>query len=164
MESTLARLVRERRVRERRLWLGGALTGAAVAFLLDPQLGRRRRTVGRDRIAGSVRRARRRGGRRLRRVGTAYRARLVHRMRPRPPVEPDDVTLKQKIETELFRPADVPKGQINVNVQNGVVQLRGEVPRPEMIRELVEQARKIAGVRDVEDLLHLPNTPPRMHQ
>ena len=73
-------------------------------------------------------------------------------------------TLTRKVETELFRPADVPKGQININVQRGIVQLRGEVPEPEMIRDLVEQARGIAGVREVENLLHLPGMPAPMHE
>ena len=58
---------------------------------------------------------------------------------------------------------DVPKGQIDVNVQEGVVQLRG-VPRPELIDELVSRVRKINGVREVESLLHLPGAQAPMHQ
>ncbi len=58
----------------------------------------------------------------------------------------------------LFRNRDVPKGQINVNAENGVVYLRGEAPTAELIDELVERARKIQGVHDVESLLHLPPT------
>jgi osmotically-inducible protein OsmY len=80
------------------------------------------------------------------------------------PKDYDDVTLTRRIETEIFRPADAPKGQINVNVQNGLVQLRGEVPRTDMIRDLEEQVRRIQGVREVENLLHLPDTEPQMHQ
>ena len=38
----------------------------------------------------------------------------------------DDATLAHKVETELFRPADAPKGQVSVNVNDGVVELRGE--------------------------------------
>jgi osmotically-inducible protein OsmY len=57
----------------------------------------------------------------------------------------------------------VPKGRINVNVQNGVVQLRGEVPESSMIDDLVEKARSIQGVREVENLLHLPGTPAPTH-
>ena len=80
------------------------------------------------------------------------------------PKEFDDATLAAKVQTEIFRSADVPKGQIDVNVQQGVVQLRGEVPRPELIEELVEQTRRIQGVRDVESLLHTPGTQAPMHQ
>ena len=70
----------------------------------------------------------------------------------------------RKVETEIFRGPDVPKGQINVNVQEGVVQLRGEVPNPDMLDDLVEKTRKVQGVRDVESLLHLPGAPAPMHE
>jgi osmotically-inducible protein OsmY len=68
------------------------------------------------------------------------------------------------VETEIFRDPDVPKGQINVQVNDGVVELRGEVPRPEMIEELVERTRKVPEVRGVENLLHLPGTPAPTHE
>jgi len=66
----------------------------------------------------------------------------------------DDVTLARKVETELFRPADAPKGAISVNVNDGVVELRGELPDQEQIDELGKTARKVSGVKDVRNLLH----------
>ena len=72
------------------------------------------------------------------------------------PKDFDDVTLARKVETEIFRDADVPKGQINVNAEGGVVYLRGEVEQPDMIEELESKARDVQGVREVENLLHLP--------
>ena len=75
------------------------------------------------------------------------------------PKDFDDVTLARKVETEIFRPEDAPKGSVNVNVENGVVYLRGEVERPELIDDLVGRARSVQGVREVENLLHLPGTP-----
>jgi hypothetical protein len=66
----------------------------------------------------------------------------------------DDVTLARKVETELFRPDDVPKGAISVNVNDGVVELRGELPDQAQIDELGNTARKISGVKDVRNLLH----------
>jgi osmotically-inducible protein OsmY len=66
----------------------------------------------------------------------------------------DDVTLARKVETELFRPADVPKGAISVNVNDGVVELRGELPDQAQIDELGDTARKVSGVKDVRNLLH----------
>ncbi len=71
----------------------------------------------------------------------------------------DDITLARKVETELFRPADAPKGSVSVNVQNGVVELRGEVKRPEDKKDLEAKARSIPEVRDVRNLLHLPKVP-----
>jgi BON domain len=69
---------------------------------------------------------------------------------------PDDATLAHKVETEIFRSDDVPKGQINVNAELGVVYLRGEVPEQSMIDDLVRRAQEIDGVNRVESLLHLP--------
>jgi osmotically-inducible protein OsmY len=76
----------------------------------------------------------------------------------------DDVTLAQQVESTLSREANAPKGQISVNAANGVVQLRGEVEKPGLIDELVERARSVQGVRDVENLLHLPGQEAPMHQ
>jgi osmotically-inducible protein OsmY len=66
----------------------------------------------------------------------------------------DDVTLARKVETELFRPADAPKGQVSVNVNDGVVELRGELADQKQIDELGANAKKVDGVRDVRNLLH----------
>ena len=53
-----------------------------------------------------------------------------------------------------FRDRDVPKGKINVNAENGVVFLRGEVASPELVETLETRVRKVHGVRDVTNLLH----------
>jgi osmotically-inducible protein OsmY len=71
----------------------------------------------------------------------------------------DDVTLAHKVETELFRPADVPKGAISVNVNDGVVELRGELSDQKQIDELGDTAKKIDGVKDVRNLLHTAASP-----
>jgi osmotically-inducible protein OsmY len=143
----------------------GVAVGAALAYLLDPVSGRRRRKVGLDRLAGAVRSAWRRSTRALRLVkaeGYGARKQLEHRQEVEKHL--DDATLAHKIETEIFRDPEVPKGQINVNVQKGIAQLRGEVPDPDMLEALVEKTRKVQGVREVESLLHLPGTPTPMHE
>jgi hypothetical protein len=66
----------------------------------------------------------------------------------------DDVTLARKVESELFRPADAPKGAVSVNVNDGVVELRGELSDQSQIDELGKNAQKIDGVKDVRNLLH----------
>ncbi|MBA2384360.1 MAG: BON domain-containing protein [Actinobacteria bacterium] len=135
----------------------GAMLGGVLAWFLDPSNGRRRRAVTRDRALAAVRRTGRRTERLGRHVASdAYGVKQKVTHLQEEPREYDDATLKSKVETELFRPADVPKGQIDVNAQNGVIQLRGEVDSPELIDELVERARKIQGVKEVESLLHLP--------
>lgn len=75
----------------------------------------------------------------------------------------DDWTLKAKVESELFRSEHEVKGAVSVNAQEGVVQLRGELPSRDLIDTLVEHTRRIHGVKDVENLLHVPGTPAPMH-
>ena len=143
-----------------------AAIGAALTYFFDPDNGRRRRATTRDRVLAFFRGTGRRGGR-LGRAAAAetygLKQKATH-LREEPKPEPDDVTLARKVETEIFRGPDVPKGQINVNAVDGVVTLRGEAPSAEMIGQLVERARRVQGVREVENLLHLPGTPARMHE
>ena len=61
----------------------------------------------------------------------------------------------------IFRDPDVPKGQIDVNAEDGIVILRGEVEGPALIKDLEEKTRSVQGVKDVENLLHLPGASPR---
>ncbi len=134
--------------------LGGAL-GALLAYFFDPQSGNRRRRLAFDRTAAFFRSGSRqtaRAGRGL--AAEAYGVSQKVQHLKETPKDFDD---------EVFRDPDIPKGKVNVNVQNGVVQLRGEVPRTELIEDLVEQTRRVQGVRDVENLLHLPGTDAPMH-
>ena len=138
----------------------GAL-GAAFAYFFDPDNGRRRRALTRDRVPAAFRGGARRAERLGRNVQSeAYGvAQKAKHMKDEPKPQPDDATLTRKVESEIFRDADVPKGQINVNAENGVVVLRGEVEQPELIKDLEKKTRKVQGVREVENLLHTPGTP-----
>ena len=71
----------------------------------------------------------------------------------------DDATLVDKVESIVFRKHDLPKGQININAENGVVFLRGQVDRPELVEALEARVRKVQGVKGVENLLHTPEAP-----
>jgi osmotically-inducible protein OsmY len=57
----------------------------------------------------------------------------------------------------------VPKGQISINAEQGVVYLRGEVADQSMLDALAERTSKVRGVRRVENLLHLPGQEAPMH-
>jgi osmotically-inducible protein OsmY len=140
----------------KKLLLGGAL-GYLLAFFLDAQSGKRRRHVARDRAIAMTRRFARRS-RAVPRAAYAAKQKATH-LREESKPQPDDVTLARKVETTIFRAADSPKGTVVVNAVDGVVYLRGEVPQPELVNELEEQARKVQGVRDVQNLLHTPGTP-----
>jgi hypothetical protein len=134
--------------------------GAALTYFFDPAQGRRRRAMARDRVAAFFRRRARESGR-LGRSAAAQAEGLAQKakhIQEEPKPQPDDVTLTRKVETEIFRDAEIPKGQINVNAENGKIYLRGEVEKPELIKDLEKRARKVQGVQDVENLLHLPGT------
>jgi osmotically-inducible protein OsmY len=77
----------------------------------------------------------------------------------RPPAEErlNDPALANKVESEVFRDTEIQKGNISVNVEYGVVYLRGEVPSQEAMEELVARTRKVEGVQGVENLTHLPS-------
>jgi osmotically-inducible protein OsmY len=68
---------------------------------------------------------------------------------------PDDLRLTEKVKSEIFRDPDLPKGQVNVNTEFGKVILRGQVESDDMVERLVEAARNVQGVKDVESLLEV---------
>ena len=73
--------------------------------------------------------------------------------------ELNDPALARKVESEIFRPADAPKSSVSVNVEYGVVFLRGTVRDASQSDELERTARSVDGVKDVQNLLHLPGEP-----
>lgn len=136
-------------------------TGAALMYWLDPNQGRRRRALARDRVAATARRGGRRVARLWRRT-TANAYGLTQKMthhEGEDTLVANDATLAQRVQSELFRDPAVPKGRLNINAEEGIVVLRGEVARPDQIEALEAKVRRIPGVRDVENFLHLPHTP-----
>jgi osmotically-inducible protein OsmY len=133
--------------------LAGAI-GALLAYFFDPDNGRRRRKIAIDKAGKYLRQA----GQQAQGAATqaqGLKEKATHLKEQEKP-QPDDVTLARKVESEIFRDAGVPKGQINVNVEDGVVYLRGEIGQPDLIKDLESQARTVQGVRGVENLLHAP--------
>jgi osmotically-inducible protein OsmY len=140
----------------------GIALGALLGYFLDRTAGRRRRHTARDRTLSRLRRGERRAAMRARRteshaVGVARRTVNAARRGQREPL--DDVTLAHKVESELYRRARVPKGQISINAEDGFVFLRGVMDRQEDIARVGAATRQIDGVREVENLIHLPGTP-----
>lgn len=72
---------------------------------------------------------------------------------------PNDETIAERVRSEVFRPQDAPKGSVNVNVEQGVVYLRGEAADQEQIQRLRNTAAAVPGVKRVESLLHTPGEP-----
>jgi|SRR5215210_5145694 len=143
---------------KRLLGIGAAI--AALTYFFDPQNGARRRNMTRDQVLAFFRRGSGKAaqtGRSLTSQATALKQKATH-LREEEKPEPDDVTLARKVETEIFRDAEVPKGKINVNAEDGVVFLRGEIDDADLIRDLEKAARNVQGVREVENFLHAPGT------
>jgi hypothetical protein len=143
-----------------RMLLAG-VAGAALTYFLDPDRGRRRRNMARDRLGGVLRHQ----YSRAERLGRAARAEAygVKQKMAHPVSEddapPNDATLTQRVESEVFRDPGVPKGRININAEEGVIVLRGELDHPEQITDIENRVRNVPGVLDVKNLLHLPGTP-----
>src|SRR5918999_739546 len=147
--------------RTRKIGTGIAIgaAGAAAAFFLDPVSGKRRRRVAKDWTVARFRDLSQRGGRMGRSI-TARGAGTIQSIRHRRDAPPEnDQVLAHKVESELFQGTDVPKGRIIVNAENGVVVLRGQVDTPDQVKRIEIEVRGIQGVREVDNLLHLPGTP-----
>ena len=130
-------------------------------YFADQQNGRRRRHVTRDRALSLARQGTRRGRKLVHHVSSdakGYVERAKH-ARGGAAEELDDATLVDKVESIVFRDRDVPKGRININAENGVVFLRGEVDSPELVSALEERVAKVRGVRGVKNLLNASASP-----
>src|SRR5687768_11129298 len=103
-------------------FLAGAAAGAAAAYFLDPQGGAQRRRETRDKTVSKVKTGASEAAGSAKQAADKARG-AVHSVTPSMPGHgevPDDVTLARKVETEIFRSADAPKGAVSVNAENGV--------------------------------------------
>jgi hypothetical protein len=134
---------------------------ALLMYMLDPERGRRRRHMLRDMSLARLRRA-------LRAMLSAWRGaeaeaygvsqRILHLV-PASTDVPDDETLRQRVESQLFRDRHLPKGNLNITAEHGTIILRGELDSPAEIAHLVERVQRVPGVRGVHNLLHPHGTP-----
>jgi len=139
----------------------GAAGGAFASFLFDPARGRARRARLLDQGAATVRRAVRNGEQAVKQVrstvdGRVAALRAEHATQVR---AIDDATLTDRVRSIVFRDDGVPKGDLNINVERGIVVLRGEVPDEALKARIVSEVEGIDGVWSVRDLLHLPGEP-----
>ena len=137
----------------------GTAFGAGLAYLFDPDSGPRRRSMLQDKLASKAR-----GGADTlagtakdvgARAGGAVAAATSDETPP-----PNDQALAEKVKSEVLGAPEVPKDKINIDVSDGIVALRGEVEDRELMQTIHEKARGVTGVRDVQNLLHLPGEPP----
>jgi osmotically-inducible protein OsmY len=136
-------------------FLFGGAVGAAAVYFLDPEQGARRRSIALDKSRSYARQGAQEAQRKASYAEGVARG-AAHPGDDTQPGELDDATLTRKVETEIFRPADAPKGQVDVNAEDGVIYLRGQLDDPSQADALVEAARNVPGVRAVKNLLHAP--------
>jgi hypothetical protein len=137
------------------------MTGAILEYFWDPDRARRRRAVTRDQFRATIRRGLQLLGRQTRYLeGEAYGAveETIHLHAPDNP-NPDDVTLRDRVESELFRETTISKGDININVAGGIVELRGQVETTGDIAEIEDKVRHIEDVGVIHNYLHGPGAP-----
>ncbi len=145
-------------------WLGAlgigivaGATGAAIAYLSDPQRGKARRAQLADQGAAAVRHASREAERALHIVTSTAEGKIEALTQGGSRVAAtDDVTLRDRAASILFRDPKVPKGSINISAERGTLVLRGEVPDAKMRDKLGREAEKIEGVWGVNNLLRVP--------
>lgn len=140
----------------------GALVGAVAAYLFDPVRGKSRRAIAVDWTRARLRR----GLRALNTLGR-YSSKTAASLPPKMvqissgtrPAAEDDLTLRDRVESEVFRDRDLPKGEINFDVENGIVTVRGAVDNAFQIATIEKAVFKVPGVVGVENLLHVSGTP-----
>jgi hypothetical protein len=131
------------------------LAGAGAAYFFDPETGKRRRHVARDRSlkalrglqSGTVKKLKLAGGHAH---GLAARSRravthaVIH-----PVVAVDDETVAQRIRSDALRDLELSTTDIDVLVEDGFATLRGSVATIDEPDRLVSRVRKVPGVREV---------------
>jgi osmotically-inducible protein OsmY len=135
----------------------GAIVGAGVQYFFDPLGGAKRRSMAADKAGKYAREAGEEVARKADYAAGVAKGAAVEATKAAKPAgdgadELNDPALANKVESEIFREADAPKGKVDVNVENRVVYLRGTVD-PETAEKLVSDAQKVEGVERVESLL-----------
>jgi osmotically-inducible protein OsmY len=143
----------------RRAFWRGFVAGGLVALVFDPTVDHSPRTL----AIRSLRRRARRLGRRFGRVArhawsesSGIEQRLLH---PHAGEAADDLTLLDRIQSEIYRRPEIPKGTFNVEVVRGVTVLRGQVPDRAAIATVEQAVREVDGVAGVWNLLHVAGEP-----
>ena len=142
---------------DNRSLLSGIAIGAALALAFDPDQGRRRRALVRDKVIRGTRVSRealdatvRDVGNRARGVAAATRGRFSSE-------EVDDERLLERVRAKLGRVCSHPRA-IDVEVHDGEVTLRGPVLAEE-VRDLLNAAASVRGVNSVTNELEPHDSP-----
>src|SRR4051812_42573813 len=115
----------------------GAAAGAAAARFLTPSTGRKAAAAASSAASAASTQAHH--------TANAVKG-VAHSVTPSRTEPIADMPLADRVRSEIFRPADAPKGDVSVDVQDGVAYLRGEVPDQQRVDRLGKDARKVTGI------------------
>ena len=136
--------------------VGVGAAAAAAMYLLDPDRGRSRRAKLSDQAAALARKAEEKT-----RAQAEYQKGVVQGLAHdltepfRSEPEFDDETLRQKVKSEAIGRWDGPKNDVQVDVDNGVVTLKGNIDA-EKVDRLIRLVKGVPGVASVNDQLSVP--------
>jgi osmotically-inducible protein OsmY len=143
-------------------FLLGVAVGAGALYLLDPVMGRTRRSKAADQVISGAHSAQDQVSGTLDLATDKVMGTVADAL---PDSKPEnDQALTAKVRSEVLGDADWRDYTINVDAADGVVTLRGEVRTPEHRDAIAEAVGKVTGVSDVENLLHLPGQQPQNTQ
>jgi len=130
----------------------GAVFGAGMAYLFDPDRGRSRRARLSDQVS-AMRRDLSSTARKKVEYEKGVMKGVVHEATApfRPTPEFSDDVLAQKVRSEALGPSGVSGGDIEIDVTDGVVVLTGSVSSEEARKDLVRRVERVAGVDMLED-------------
>jgi hypothetical protein len=127
-------------------------------YFLDPVSGRRRRSVARDKLKSRAAIGRQRRERRDAYEAGRQRGEVMRRAGAGTFHQRDDTSVAAHLHEALAH-IDVPTGDVNVEVVEDVVRVRGQVRTSDEMGSVLSAVRAEAGGRHVESLLHLPTEP-----
>jgi osmotically-inducible protein OsmY len=140
---------------ERLSWMAaGAAVGAAVSYLLDPDRGQARRAE-LEQQAGRVAREGAETARAQVEDGAQRAKGAVAEATPEVE-QPSDAVVLERVRSDAIGPSAARNSGIVTTVDAGVVQVRGQVESDPQRRDLFDRILDVDGVRDIEDLTHLP--------
>lgn len=131
--------------------------GAAAMYLMDPDSGRRRRALLRDkmvRVANVKRETLAAAGRDLRNRAKGVAARISSAFQGD---SADDGRLAERVRSKIGRVVTHP-GAVEVGAQGGTVTIAGDVLASE-VESLVECVRAVKGVEQVDNQMAVHNSP-----
>lgn len=135
----------------------GAALGAGLMYLLDPQGGRRRRALIRDKAYSKTRHTSERLRRRTQDAANRARGVAVEAARPFHRETPDDRRLAERVRAHLGRVATHPRA-ISVFADQGCVTVGGPILSHEADR-LLSSIASVPGVQEVVDALERHDSP-----